>query len=133
MKEFKKQREVYSISKSKHILCNGSEDGTITFYDLKTMKERQCFTESHTEDVTRVVFSQEMPSFLLSCSTDGMLCLFDLERDSEEDGIYTMMRMDQPLNTCDFHPSSLHTCYAATTTGLIYDIDLENSQVARQL
>jgi WD40 repeat protein len=40
IKEFKRKDEIYSISKSKHILCGGSEDGCITFWDLKTMKER---------------------------------------------------------------------------------------------
>ena len=38
--EFKSQSEIYSISKSKHILAAGSEGGDLLFSDLRKMKWR---------------------------------------------------------------------------------------------
>ena len=65
----------------------------------------------------------------MSCSTDGMVCLFDLNKDSEENSIQTMLRMQQPLFKCNFIQESLQNTYATTTTGQIYQIDLINSQL----
>lgn len=51
------------------------------------MKERSVFSDSHSDDVTKVQFHSENPTLLLSCSLGGILCLFDLAKENEEDAI----------------------------------------------
>lgn len=57
------------------------------FRDLRVMKERFVFCDSHADDVTKVQFHPEKQTLLLSCSLDGILCLFDLAKENEEDAI----------------------------------------------
>lgn len=94
--------EFFTISKSKHILAAGSYE-KITFWyffgvffvklmeilcrDLRVMKERFAFSDSHADDVTKIQFHPENQTLLLSCSLGGILCLFDLAKENEEDAI----------------------------------------------
>jgi WD40 repeat protein len=49
------------------------------------MKERSTFNETFSEDVTSLHFNQNVPTMLLASSLDGMVTVFDLTQNNEED------------------------------------------------
>lgn len=78
--------EIFTISKSKHILAGGSS-AKIIFWDLKMMKERSIFEDNHGDDVTSVVFHKDVSTLLLAGSEDGILGMYDLTKENEEESI----------------------------------------------
>ena len=53
------------------------------------MKERAVFEDSHNDDVTKVKFNDNVSTILLAGSIDGILALYDLGKENEEDSIQT--------------------------------------------
>ena len=53
------------------------------------MKERFTFDESHNDDVTKLEFHPDIPTLLLAGSLDGILCIYDLAKENEEEAIET--------------------------------------------
>ena len=51
------------------------------------MKERFTFADSHADEVTKLEFHPDFTTLLLAGSLDGILCLFDLAKENEEDAI----------------------------------------------
>lgn len=51
------------------------------------MKERFIYNDSHDDDVTKIEFHPECSTLLLAGSLDGILCLFDLTKENEEESI----------------------------------------------
>lgn len=47
------------------------------------------FNETHPDDVSSIEFFKTQSSLLLSASVDGMLCLFDLKQENEEEAAET--------------------------------------------
>lgn len=86
----------FDISNDDRFAVAGSEhvggDAFILFWDLRynngRMKEK-CnllggYWESHIDDVTALSFHPTKPDYLASGSTDGLINVFDLTKDSEE-------------------------------------------------
>ena len=68
----------------------GDENVAIAFWDLRTSSKNKLlgyYTESHSDDIIHVEFSQLNSSKLLSGSTDGLVCLYDITQSSEEDAL----------------------------------------------
>ena len=82
------------------MLAGASSKSSIIFWDLLKMKERCLFDNSFSEEVTYVDFSSLCPTNLIGCSLDGMISLFDLTKNSEEDSVEFVMRLDQPIEKC---------------------------------
>lgn len=57
----------------------GAGDSTLTFWDLRKMKQLAVFNETHGAEITCAQFSKINPSHLLASSLDGMICFYDLE------------------------------------------------------
>jgi WD40 repeat protein len=76
------------------MLAGASSKSSIIFWDLLKMKERSCFNESFSDEVTSVDFSKNVPTTIIGASLDGMISLFDLTKDNEEDSVEFVMRMD---------------------------------------
>lgn len=58
------------------------------------MKQRACFDETLPNEVTSVKFNKSLPTSLLGSSLDGMIALFDLTKESEEDAADFVMKQD---------------------------------------
>ncbi|ORZ30122.1 WD40-repeat-containing domain protein [Catenaria anguillulae PL171] len=84
-----------SLSPSASLLATGTElvsDGAfIHFYDLRAPALQHSFTESLADDVTQLAFHPTVGNRLLSGSTDGIACVFDLNTwDEDEDLVGSM-------------------------------------------
>lgn len=103
IKSFKKQpHEINSISVSNHILAGATNSEKIVFWDLQKMKERSVFEETHQDEVTCVRFNPKIGTTLLASSMDGIICLYDLTQNSEEEATQFIMRLEQPIDRCNF-------------------------------
>jgi len=57
--------------------------------DLRSFSLVNTFNETHSDEVTSLQFLKDRPSVLLSSSLDGIVCLFDLSKDNEEEAADT--------------------------------------------
>lgn len=126
------QQEFYSLAQTQHILAGGGE-GDILFWDLRRMKLLNSFNETHSDEVTSLQFVNNKPSILMSSSLDGMICLFDLSQDNEDEATDTVIRLEQPVNSCKFIGESFSAGFAQTTVQTIAVLSFENAQVAKEI
>jgi len=125
-------QEFYSVSQVKHIVTGGG-DPDIHFWDLRKFKLLNTFNETHSDEVTSLRFLQSKPSILMSSSLDGMVCLFDLSKESEEEATDTVVRLEQPVNSCKFLGDNFNTAFAQTTVQTIALLSLENAKMVKEV
>ncbi len=51
------------------------------------MKERSSFSDSHVDEVTKISFKSDFSTILLAGSLDGILAVYDLTQENEEEAI----------------------------------------------
>lgn len=132
MTKYKAQgnNEVYSVAQTKHVLGGGSK-GEIYFWDLRNGKPLMTFNETHPDDVSSIEFFKTKSSLLLSASVDGMLCLFDLKQENEEEAAETVMVLEQPINVARFFEGDTSAAYALTTAQTIVIVSLAEAKIAK--
>ncbi|KAI9222142.1 WD40-repeat-containing domain protein [Blastocladiella britannica] len=71
------------------LIAGGTElsgsDAHVHFYDMRSPQLAHSFSESFGDDVTQLAFHPTVPTRLLSGSTDGVACVFDLQGTWDED------------------------------------------------
>jgi WD40 repeat protein len=68
----------------------GDENVAIAFWDLRAPVNKQLlgyYTESHSDDIIQVEFSRMNSTKLISGSTDGLVCLYDVSKPNEDDAL----------------------------------------------
>ncbi|XP_024853492.1 WD repeat-containing protein 89 isoform X1 [Bos indicus] len=91
----------FDISSNDHVICAGTEkvdddallvfwDARINSQDLSTTKEPLgAYSETHSDDITQVRFHPSNPNMVVSGSTDGLVNVFDISADNEDDALVT--------------------------------------------
>lgn len=91
----------FDISSNDHVICAGTEkvdddallvfwDARINSQDLSTTKEPLgAYSETHSDDITQVCFHPSNPNMVVSGSTDGLVNVFDISADNEDDALVT--------------------------------------------
>ncbi|KAH9503522.1 WD repeat-containing protein 89 [Bulinus truncatus] len=78
-------------SHSDRLLCAGTEmvgkDSHLLFWDRRQTSLLGSYSESHQDDITQVCFQPGSDQYLASGSSDGLVCIFDLNETSEEDAL----------------------------------------------
>ncbi|OXB75689.1 UNVERIFIED_CONTAM: hypothetical protein H355_015383 [Colinus virginianus] len=89
----------FDINCSDLIICAGTEkvepDTFLVFWDARgstdcagtTREPLGVYSESHSDDVTKVCFHPVKPSLVISGSTDGLVNVFDINKDNEDDAL----------------------------------------------
>ena len=54
-----------------HILCSGSEDGMLAFWDLRSQVHPVTLLNAHEQSVSEIQFHQQQPDHMFSCSQNG--------------------------------------------------------------
>ena len=68
----------------------GEENVAVAFWDVRAPINKQLlgyYTESHSDDILQVKFSRLNAKKLLSGSTDGLVCLYDVSQANEDDAL----------------------------------------------
>jgi len=68
----------------------GEENVAIAFWDLRAPINKQLlgyYTESHSDDIIQIEFCRMNSTKLISGSTDGLVCLYDVSKSNEDDAL----------------------------------------------
>jgi len=68
----------------------GEENVAIAFWDLRAPVNKQLlgyYTESHSDDIIQLEFCRMNSNKLISGSTDGLVCLYDVAKSNEDDAL----------------------------------------------
>ncbi|KAM5273602.1 WD repeat-containing protein 89 [Ctenodactylus gundi] len=91
----------FDISCNDHVICAGTEkvdddallvfwDARVNSQDLSTSRDPLgAYSETHSDDITQVRFHPSNPHMLVSGSTDGLVNVFDISADTEDDALVT--------------------------------------------
>ncbi|XP_008848713.1 WD repeat-containing protein 89 [Nannospalax galili] len=88
----------FDVNSKDHVICAGTEkvdddallifwDARSTSQDLSTRDPLGAYSETHSDDVTQVRFHPSNPNMVVSGSTDGLVNVFDISADNEEDAL----------------------------------------------
>ena len=76
----------------------GEENVGIGFWDLRASRQKELlgyYTESHSDDIIQVQFCRMNTNRLISGSTDGLVCLYDISKPNEEDALEQVMTREE--------------------------------------
>lgn len=91
----------FDINCDDHVICAGTEkvddDALLVFWDARinsqdlsaTKDPLGAYSETHSDDITQVCFHPSNPNMVVSGSTDGLVNVFDICVDNEEDALVT--------------------------------------------
>ncbi|XP_072485523.1 WD repeat-containing protein 89 [Notamacropus eugenii] len=89
----------FDINCNDHIICAGTEkvgdDTLMVFWDARISSQNThpvkdplgVYSETHSDDITQVCFHPDNPNMIVSGSTDGLVNVFDISIDNEEDAL----------------------------------------------
>jgi len=93
----------------------GSSNSLIHFHDLRQNGSLLgTYQDAHTEEVTRVRFQTSQSPVLLSASEDGLACIFDTSKPSEEAALDSVLNVQTPLRQVGFFGPSFEGVYCLT-------------------
>jgi len=113
----------------------GEENVGIAFWDIRTSNEKQLlhyFTESHSDDILQLEFSRIQSNRLISGSTDGLVCLYDVSKSDEDDALEQVYNANCPISKCGF--AQHNSVYAITASNgfFIWSTADENQELLVQ-
>lgn len=62
---------------------------------------------SHQDDITDVKFHSKNPDLILSGSTDGLLCVFDISQTDEDDALLCTLNTESSVGNVNWHENHL--------------------------
>ncbi|NXO43058.1 WDR89 protein, partial [Locustella ochotensis] len=101
----------FDVSCSDLVVCAGTEkvekDAFLVFWDARGVTDcagaaREplgVYSESHNDDITKVCFHPTEPNLLVSGSTDGLVNVFDINKDNEEDALISTCNSDSSVSS----------------------------------
>jgi len=72
------------------------------------------FVESHNDDITQVQFHPTSPSKLLTGSTDGLICNFDLNVFNEDEELISVINSCSSINKAGYFGTNREYVYCLT-------------------
>lgn len=84
-------------------LKEGLGDVSVLIYDTRnpSVPLRQ-YLESHTDTITQLAFHPDQPHILLSGSTDGLVSIFDVNHEDEEDALQQVLNPRSAVHCAGF-------------------------------
>ncbi|XP_039276708.1 WD repeat-containing protein 89 [Nilaparvata lugens] len=91
----------FDISCDGRFICAGTEvaggDAFLLFWDVRSTKLLGGYWESHTEDITQVVFHPSKPHHLLTGAMDGLMNVLDVSQPCEDDALLTSLNTESSV------------------------------------
>jgi WD40 repeat protein len=112
-----------------NIAAVGSSKSKIHFFDVRHTKTiLGSYTQAHTDEVTRVRFQPQSilsssppsltgtstTSILVSCSEDGLACVFDTSQPTEESALMNILSVQSPIREVGFFGPKHDAVYCLT-------------------
>lgn len=100
----------FDVSSNEKILCAGTElvrNGVfLLFWDIRGGDVLGGYWESHTDDITQVKFHPFQPDTVATASTDGLLNVYDISQNSEDDALTYCMNASVTVDKLAWMPQN---------------------------
>ncbi|XP_062974223.1 WD repeat-containing protein 89 [Elgaria multicarinata webbii] len=116
----------FDISCNDLIICAGTEkvkeDAFIAFWDARGCTSSASssegplgvYSESHNDDVTKICFHPTKPNLVVSGSTDGLVNVFDINKDNEDDALISTCNSDSSVSFIGWAGKDCRQVYCMT-------------------
>ncbi|KAM6445108.1 WD repeat-containing protein 89 [Rhynochetos jubatus] len=116
----------FDVNSSDLIICAGTEkvgkDTFLVFWDARGITDCASaakeplgvYSESHNDDVTRVCFHPIKPNLVVSGSTDGLVNVFDINKDNEDDALISTCNSDSSVSFIGWSGKDYEQVYCMT-------------------
>ncbi|NXN82810.1 WDR89 protein, partial [Bombycilla garrulus] len=116
----------FDVSCSDLIVCAGTEkanmDAFLVFWDARgitdcagaTKEPLGVYSESHNDDITKICFHPIKPNLVVSGSTDGLVNVFDINKDNEEDALICTCNSDSSVSSLGWSGEDYKQVYCMT-------------------
>ncbi|XP_041376335.1 WD repeat-containing protein 89-like isoform X2 [Gigantopelta aegis] len=112
------------VNSDDRLVCAGTEaadhDVNILFWDRRKTTLLGCYSESHQDDITQVCFHPAKPNCLGTCSTDGLVCVFDINKTSEDDALMLTLNAESSVDRIGWCGSEVSSVYCLTDIGTFH-------------
>ncbi|XP_037923486.1 WD repeat-containing protein 89 isoform X2 [Hermetia illucens] len=99
----------FDTNSNGRVLCAGSErvisDAFLLFFDTRQRKKLGGYCESHEDDITDIRFHPTNPDSLISGSTDGLVNVFDISKDNEDDALSLVINTESSVHKLHWNES----------------------------
>jgi len=97
--------------------------------DLTAGMKRSVFDESHGNYVTQLQFHPSSNNMLISGGEDGLVCVFDVNFDKEEDAIQTTYLINDSISRMGLFGNDNRFLYCTTSVSFLSIIDILSENV----
>ncbi|KAM4690615.1 WD repeat-containing protein 89 [Rhinophrynus dorsalis] len=116
----------FDVSCNDLVVCAGTEqvedDAFLVFWDARYNSQIKCsskdplgvYSESHNDDITQVRFHPTNPSLVASGSTDGLVNVFDISKDNEDDALNATCNSDSSVSFLGWAGQDYNQIYCLT-------------------
>ncbi|NXV06333.1 WDR89 protein, partial [Cettia cetti] len=116
----------FDVSCSDLIVCAGTEkvekDTFLVFWDARgvtdcagaTKEPLGVYSESHNDDITKICFHPLEPNLVASGSTDGLVNVFDINKDNEDDALISTCNSDSSVSSLGWSGQGYKQVYCTT-------------------
>ncbi|XP_061854769.1 WD repeat-containing protein 89 isoform X2 [Colius striatus] len=115
----------FDINCNDLIICAGTEkvekDTFLVFWDARGItnctsarEPLGVYSESHNDDVTKICFHPVEPSLVISGSTDGLVNVFDINKDNEDDALVSTCNSDSSVSFIGWSGKDYKQIYCMT-------------------
>ncbi|GCC39262.1 WD repeat-containing protein 89 [Chiloscyllium punctatum] len=127
----------FDISCNDLVICAGTEkveeDTFMVFWDARTVTNTDShgsqeslgvYSETHNNDITQVRFHPSNPNMLASGSTDGLVNIFDISQETEDDALLATCNSDSSVSFIGWSGKELEQIFCMTYDEGFYLWDL---------
>lgn len=116
----------FDVSCNDLVICAGTEraeeDAFMVFWDARgctnstssTKEPLGAYSESHSDDITQICFHPQQPNLVVSGSTDGLVNVFDINKDNEEDALLSTCNSDSSVSFVGWSGKNYWQVYCMT-------------------
>ncbi|NXC08503.1 WDR89 protein, partial [Orthonyx spaldingii] len=116
----------FDVSCSDLIVCAGTEkvekDTFLVFWDARgvtdcassTKGPLGVYSESHNDDITKICFHPTESNLVVSGSTDGLVNVFDINKDNEDDALVSTCNSDSSVSSLGWSGEDYRQVYCVT-------------------
>lgn len=116
----------FDVSCTDLIVCAGTEkvekDTFLVFWDARgitdcasaTKEPLGVYSESHNDDITKICFHPTEPNLVASGSTDGLVNVFDINKDNEDDALISTCNSDSSVSSLGWSGEDYRQVYCTT-------------------
>ncbi|NWU35260.1 WDR89 protein, partial [Hylia prasina] len=116
----------FDVSCGDLVVCAGTEkvekDAFLVFWDARGVTDCAgaakeplgVYSESHSDDITKICFHPVEPNLMVSGSTDGLVNVFDINKDNEDDALIATCNSDSSVSSLGWSGEGYKQVYCTT-------------------